>query len=548
MANAPKPRRTPTAAGAPFAPAPWLVVLVLVAVTWLVHRNVLHESFALDDLILFQQAEGLRPWPVTLWRWLSGWAWFRMVVPVWGHEPFPYHVMSLVLHVVNAVLLQRLLRRAGASEVAAFLGSAGFALSRLHFPALLAATSIGELLALTFTLLAIRFASEVGRLALAVVSVLLAVSAKESVFLVPFAWVLVDASGSSWGTRLRRMAPVLGVGALAGVALLGSGLASGRLGGQAYTVSFGANLAENVARLFGWTVDFVDPIPDLHASTTGAASVVLPVVALALTAWALWRGSPLVRAGTAWWWLAVAPVLPLPGRTYLHYLYVPLAGVAMIVAGLVDGAFARRPAMTARSRWVVAAVLLVIGAAVTDVLLSTRLDLRMPNVDWPLDPVLRKSRIAAGSTEDVRRALGGTPAKVVILIPASISGALDLGTGRFREGASFKRYELEAVLDGGASLRARVPEAESVAFVHDFDAVHDGWRCFMSRSDARLVEMGTYPEAHRRIIQALLASGFAAAAVDYADQAIAARPDDLLLRELRDRAAASLPLAPQGTP
>ncbi len=148
----------------------------------------------------------------------------------------------------------------------------------------------------------------------------------------------------------------------------------------------------------------------------------------------------------------------------------------------------------------------------------------------------------------MRRALGGTPAKVVILIPASISGALDLGTGRFREGASFKRYELEAVLDGGASLRALVPAAESVAFVHDFDAAHDGWRCFMSRSDARLVEMGTYPEAHRRILQALLASGFAAAAVDYADQAIAARPDDLLLRELRDRAAASLPLAPQGTP
>lgn len=548
MANAPKSRSTPTPTGAPFAPAPWLVVLVLVAVTCLVHRNVLHESFALDDLILFQQAEGLRPWPVTLWRWLSGWAWFRVVVPMWGHEPYPYHVMSLALHVVNAVLLQRLLRRAGASEVAAFLGSAGFALSRLHFPALLAVTSIGELLALTFTLLAIRFASEVGRLALAVVSVLLAVSAKESVFLVPFAWVLVDTSGSSWGTRLRRMAPVLGVGALAGVALLVSGIASGRLGGQAYTVSFGANLAENVARLFGWTVDLVDPIPDLHASTTGAASVVLPIVALALTAWALWRGSPLVRAGTAWWWLAVLPVLPLPGRTYLHYLYVPLAGVAMIVAGLVDGALARRPAMTARSRWAVAAVLLVIGAAVTDVLLSTRLDLRMPNVDWPLDPVLRKSRIAAGSTEDVRRALGGTPAKVVILIPASISGALDLGTGRFREGASFKRYELEAVLDGGASLRALVPAAESVAFVHDFDAAHDGWRCFMSRSDARLVEMGTYPEAHRRILQALLASGFAAAAVDYADQAIAARPDDLLLRELRDRAAASLPLAPQGTP
>ena len=50
------------------------------------------------------------------------------------------------------MLLQRVLRRLGASEIAAFVGTTAFALSRLHFPALLAATSIGELLALTFVL------------------------------------------------------------------------------------------------------------------------------------------------------------------------------------------------------------------------------------------------------------------------------------------------------------------------------------------------------------------------------------------------------------
>ena len=544
MATPPKSRKPESAS---FTPAPWLLVALLALVTAIVQRHALHEGFALDDLILFQQAEGIRPWPLTLWRWLSGWAWFKLVVPVWGQSPFPYHATSLLLHVVNAALLLRLLRRSGASEVAAFLGAAVFALSRLHFPALLAATSIGELLALTFVLLGLSAVTRPRRMALAVAAMLLAVSAKESVFLVPFAWLLVGSADESLAARARRMGPFLAAGAVAGVALLVSGVVSGRLGGQAYAVSFGANLAENVARLFGWTVDLIDPIPDLHATTGATAHVVLPLLALGVTALALFRGSPLVRAGAAWWWLAVLPVLPLPGRTYLHYLYVPLAGVAMIVAALVDGLLARRPSMPARTRWIVAAVLLVVGAAWTDVLLATRIDLRMPNVDWPLDPVLRKARIAQGSSEDVRRALNGTRTKVVILIPASISGALDLGTGRFREGTSFKRYELEAVLDGGASLRALVPAAESVAFVHDFEPGRAGWRCFLSRSDARLVDLGPLPDAHRGVVQALLASGFPAAALDYADKALADRPDDAVLRVLRERAAAGAPVN-GGTP
>jgi hypothetical protein len=67
--------------------------------------------------------------------------------------------MSLLLHVTNALLLMKLARRWGASVPAAWVASGLFALSRLHFPALLAATSIGELLSLTFLLVALAVAS-----------------------------------------------------------------------------------------------------------------------------------------------------------------------------------------------------------------------------------------------------------------------------------------------------------------------------------------------------------------------------------------------------
>ena len=528
------------------------VVAALVVVTLIVQRHTLRAFFALDDLVMFQQAAGVRPWPVSPWRWLSGGVWFRAVVPMWGHEPFPYHAVSLLVHVVNVLLLHRLARRWGASPVAAFVGAALFGLSRLHFPALLAATSIGELLALSLTLVALLVVAPGMRMMAAVAAFVLALSAKESALLVPFAAVLVCVTGDSVRARTRALAPLLVAGFAFGALLLWNGIGSGRLGGEAYAVSFGANLFENIARLFGWSIDVLDPIPDLHATTTGAAHVVLPLLALVLTALAS-RARPggLLRAGVAWWWLAILPVLPLPGRTYLHYLYVPLAGAALAVAALWDVALRWRAARTrsattpGRAAWGTALAVVLVSALGSDVLLSMRQDLRMENVDWPLDPVLRKSEIARRAIGDVRSALAGKSARVLILIPAAISSDVDLGSGRIAAGKPITRYALEAVLDDGRSLRAQVANAESVVFVHDYEPGHHGWLCFLSRSDSHLVPLGEVPDAHARYIEAMLASGLSAAALDYATKALANRPDDTTLRALHEQAVLAVGLARQ---
>src|SRR5262245_53743012 len=362
-----KPVPSPIPLPARFAPAPWAPPALLALLALLVQRQTLPGFFALDDLILFQQVAGIRPWPLTLWRWLSGWAWFHLVVPWWAQAPFPYHAASLALHVVNVLLLHRLARGWGASPVAAFVGAGLFAASRLHFPALFAITSIGELLSLTFTLAALLVAGPGPRGFAALAVFALALSAKEGVLLVPVAALLAAPAGRPWTERARALAPLVLGGALLGAVLLASGLASGRLGGQAYTASLGANLAENVARLFGWTIDIVNPIPDLHAATTGAARWTLPLLAAALTALVFrLRTEPLLRAGATWWWLAVLPVLPLPGRTYLHYLYVPLAGAALVAAALWDRMLAARAARPSgrggrgRLRWALAIATLAV--------------------------------------------------------------------------------------------------------------------------------------------------------------------------------------------
>ena len=544
-APAPKPGVAAIPAGAPFSPPGWIVIAALVALAAVVGRHTLGGFFALDDLILFQQAAGIRPWPFTVWRWLSGWAWFHAVVPLWGHAPFPYHAASLLLHVANVMLLHRLARRWGASPLAAWLGAGLFAASRLHFPALFAATSIGELFALTFTLVALLLAGPGPRAWLALGAFALALSAKESVLLVPFAALLVAPAGTTVRDRARALAPFVAGGALLGALLLASGVGSGRLGGEAYAVSLGGNLAESVARLFGWTIDLRDPIPDLHATTTGAAHWLLPLLAVALTLLAVRFGrDALLRAGTAWWWLAVMPVLPLPGRTYLHYLYTPLAGVALVVAALCDRALAARAGATpgrGRQRWAVALLVLVVYAAWNDVLLSVRADLRMTSTDWPLDPVLRKSEIARRGIEDTGAALAGRRANVAILIPASISRDVNLGSGAFSANTPVKRYALEDVLDSGRSLEALVPEADSVVFVHDYEPGRAGWLLLLSLSDSHLVPLGVLPAAHGSFVEAMLRSQFPAAALDYADKALADRADDAAMRALRERAAAAVP-------
>src|SRR5262249_42483290 len=161
----------------------------------------------------------IRPWPLTLWRWLSGWAWFRAVVPLWGHEPFPYHAASLLLHVANGLLVYALARRWGASAVAAFVGAGLFAASRLHFPALFAASSIGELLSLTGTLGALLLAGSGARVWLGLAVFALALSAKESVLLVPAAALLVGSPGAPLRERARVLAPLVAGGVVIGALL-----------------------------------------------------------------------------------------------------------------------------------------------------------------------------------------------------------------------------------------------------------------------------------------------------------------------------------------
>lgn len=534
--------------------------LFAVALALWVHRRVLGGFFALDDLILLEQMRGLRPLIVTPWRFLSGPAYFAITTRLFGTHPLPYHLVSWVLHGLDVALLYLLARRWGGGVPAALLAAGLFGTTRLAMTALAAATSIGEVLALGLTLGALLAA---GRgLARGLWSGLLMVAAllcKESVALVPLVLLLPRPAAGPLRARARQAAPAVLAGLLLLLPLVLAGTASGRLQGEAYEMRFGGLLFHNLMTFASWSVDLLRAIPDqlaLPSEEAWRAGLWLPLL-LAVIAFAARRLTALPAAGLLWWLLALAPVAPLTRHTYLHYLYVPLAGLALAAAGVVEWGIGRvaatgsarledergaRTASAPRAEWrwgvggfsalAVAAIVLA-HAAWSDRLLAERYRVTVSGQDIPLDPFLRKCEMARRASESVAATLGGRHGSVAIAIPEGSIRTFNLTTGQEvpKDAPAAASYNLtEGALDGGRGLRALQPGVDSVVFLGRFTPGYETFEFFLIEPDGRLAHCGHPPQAHVRVGAVLLNNNLDRSARDWLAGAVAAWPDEADLR------------------
>jgi hypothetical protein len=338
----------------------------------LTYHRALGYFFSQDDFHGLARAAGLLPRLTQPWRYIANQAVWDVMRPIAGLTAWPYHLLSLVAHLACVLLLHRQLARR-LSAPAALLGATFFAVHPSLFAALHWISTIGDLLALAFGLLALEATDRADRWRwLALPLFALSLLSKESLVLLPLvvmawrAWGPQHAPATSRADATKREVHIVDgtVMALAAAAVvyilyfvaLAYGTYFGRLHealsdpgetGRPYSLGLGSNLWQNLLTLLGWTVVFA--LPTMKRFSNAVEPDVFPWALAAFVVWlaGLWS-SRLRRAGWlfggATWLLFALPVVPLTNHIYHYYLYAPLTGAAWCLAAATEWLFGPRPA------------------------------------------------------------------------------------------------------------------------------------------------------------------------------------------------------------
>jgi len=378
------------------------LVLSIVAVYWPVRA---HGFVAYDDEVYLtgnpHVAKGL-DWDEIVWvfshehaanyhpvTWLA----HMLDVELFGLAPGPHHLVNVALHALNACLVLLLARALLASPWAAALAAALFALHPLRVESVAWASERKDVLCATFflagLLLYLRYARapSLGRYSLVALALALALLSKPMAVTFPCVALLLDV----WPLRRLELEHPFSAGArragleklpLLALAALGAlstwfaqevgGAASGIL-----AVPFGLRLLNALAsygvylRESFWPAELAvfHPLaavvsPEPRAALLPAAALgVLVLVAVSAIAWRARARAPWFLLGWCWYLGLLVPVIGLKQvGAQAHadrYTYLPLIGVAWIVAGLAHALARRRPSL---ARPVALLAMLSVGA------------------------------------------------------------------------------------------------------------------------------------------------------------------------------------------
>lgn len=500
-------RAAAAAVGVPARLAPLLVAAAAVYVFW--HAAGLY--FAQDDFAALGRAAGEIPRFTAPWRWLALQGYFDVMWPLAGLDARPYHLVNLAGHALASMLVFRLLARF-VRRAAAFAGGVFFAAHPASFTAVFWISTVGDLYALVFALIALECLGREDRLRHAAIPAFaLSLLCKESLLLLPLVALL-------WRLRpwsVARPAPRGPAdGALIGTALVAlaylayfiaaHGLAAPPApGAEPYAVTFGRHWIDNALTYLGWTANPWLP------TVSGWSDAADPAVygwgaALALAAVA---GAFVPALRTRGWlhalvlyaaWLA--PVLPLARHTYHYYLYGALAGAALAVAALLDALLAwwlvRPAARGTRARtgpspraagaaWAVAG-LLAAAFAVNGRAMAEKIE-RTPfrHPELRSEPVVDRARIAARVRDGIAAAPALDGRTVVFWSPESRAQFAAPGDPR----ETYWERNVRTALYDGLAVRLFAPGVDSVAFATEIDPADSAlWAIYDLTGRTRVVD------------------------------------------------------------
>ena len=389
----PRQKRVAVAAAPPKPSRTVPILIALVALNVFVYWDVQHFAFVNwdDPLYLTENATvqaGLSPanvwWALTTaqspyWHPLT-WLSHMLDVTLYGMDPGPHHVTSLVIHIASTLLLFTVLRRMTKDEGPSAFVAAMFAVHPLHVESVAWLAERKDVLSSFFLLVTIwaylRYVDRPGwrRYLCVAAAYALALMAKPMVVTLPFALLLLDvwplrrlarSEGLAYKDKIPLLAMALAtsvatfvvqkqVGATAGLSALPL---SARL--ENAVVGYVAYVGATV-----WPVHLAAfyPLRQITAWEVVAAAAVLWGITAA--AWTVRRSYPFVIVGWLWYVVTVAPVIGLmqAGEQARadRFMYIPIIGL-LIVAAWGGRALLRRA--VPRRAVPIAAAAIVLAAA-----------------------------------------------------------------------------------------------------------------------------------------------------------------------------------------
>lgn len=358
---------------------PWILAGTAALAAFLVYRPALDGDFVFDDRYLPFLANDAVNWPIGLWlgrirpALMFG---FWLQLHLAGLEPYSWHLVNFLLHLVNAALAFVILRRLleGTAEgdsrntLLAGFGATLFLLHPLQTESVSYVASRSELQSAMFFLGAVAVfvlrrdrAASWGTAVAALALFGAAVTTKEHTAVLPAVLLLIDyywnpgfsLAGMRKNWRLYAPLALAGVAGLAFVwqVLRISDTAGFRVPGVSWQAYFltQCRVIWTYLRLYvlPWGQNIDPEVPLSHGLLEhGSAIGLAGLAALAGAAWIWRKREPLVSFGVFWFLILLAPtssLVPIRDPLAERRMYLPVLGLILITIALVRR---RRAAVT----------------------------------------------------------------------------------------------------------------------------------------------------------------------------------------------------------
>jgi protein O-mannosyl-transferase len=518
-----QPAETATASrgGGALLRSPVWIALALIALNALVFAPVAHFDFVTWDDPDYvyanpQVSQGLTAetvkWAFTgykyLWHPLT-WLSHMADVQLYGLNPGPHHVTSVVIHTLSTVLLFALLRRmTGRTGRSAFVAGL-FAVHPLRVESVAWVAERKDVLSALLWLVTIwvyvDYARRPGktRYALVLLFFAAALMAKPMVMTLPLVLLLLDYWPLGRLQRAREMPALvkekLPLAVLAVAVAAATFVLVREAGGVGGLQQFplGLRIRNSLVSLVAylgmmlWPVDLAAlyPYPRAVPGSSAAASLVALTAASVFAIYTA-RRFPYVVVGWFWYLIAVAPVVGLiQGGSQARadrYTYIPLIGISVILAWGVSDLLARRSGAGLR-RALATAAIVVVGASA----LAARQQLQY----WENSAALWK-RVAAVTRENP---VGDLNLAHIL----QTEGKEEEAIARLKESVRLSPEFAEARNNLGAALGRKGQNAEAVAHLSEAVRLSPGLKEARNNLAAALVNQGKLDEALPHVSEAL---------------------------------------------